>query len=247
MYRHFLTLLALLLLFLACTESGQPPEQEYPAEWESHEAIWMGFRTNECVFDSVTVPMLRALTRTIDVCLVVEADSLIPHGIGFLADKGVDTARVKVFIQSPTDFWFRDPGPVFLRRRDGGLAIADFLYSNYSNVEPDSFSAKAIAHERIDEDVANRLGLPTVESRVVMEGGSIEVNGKGTLILSELTRRRNPHLTRDEIEDDLKRSLGQTHVTAANRNAVAGRIPCACISHWPVLCARDWLNLIMRT
>jgi len=117
-----------------------------------------------------------------------------------------------VFFQSPTDFWFRDPGPVFLRRRDGGLAIADFLYSNYSNVEPDSFSEKALAHEQIDEDVADRLNLPTVESGLVMEGGSIEVNGKGTLILSELTRRRNPHLSREEIEYDLKLTLGQTHV-----------------------------------
>jgi agmatine deiminase len=60
--------------------------------------------------------------------------------------------------------------------------------------------------------VARRLGLPTVPSRLVIEGGSIEVNGKGTLILSELTRRRNPHLTLKQIEEDLKRTLGQRHV-----------------------------------
>jgi agmatine deiminase len=182
-----------------------------PAEWEPHEAIWMGFRSREEAYDSVTLPMLRALTRHIDVRLVVETNSLIPDGIGFLADEGVETSRIDVFVQSPTDVWYRDPGPVFLRR-GAALAIADFLYSNYSNVHPDSVSAKALAHEKIDEDVARRLGLPTVPSRVVIEGGSIEVNGKGTLILSELTRRRNPHLTRKQIEEDLKRTLGQRHV-----------------------------------
>jgi agmatine deiminase len=90
--------------------------------------------------------------------------------------------------------------------------VADFLYSNYANVHPDSVSPKAIAHERIDEEVARRLGVPAVPSRVVMEGGSLEVNGRGTLILSELTRRRNPHLTAEQIEEDLKRTLGQRHV-----------------------------------
>jgi agmatine deiminase len=212
MYRLFFLIAILLISILSCIIARRSQEQEYPAEWEPHEAIWMGFRSNEYEFDSVTIPMLRALTSNVDVRLVVEADSLIPDGIGFLGDMGIDTSRVSVFIQSPTDFWFRDPGPIFLRRRDGSLAVADFLYSNYSNDEPESFSAKAIAHEKIDEDVALRLGLPTIESNVVMEGGSIEVNGKGTLIVSELTRRRNPHLTRAEIEDDLKRTLGQAHV-----------------------------------
>ncbi|HUP19503.1 MAG TPA: agmatine deiminase family protein [Gemmatimonadota bacterium] len=184
---------------------------EYPAEWEPHEAIWLGFRVRVVAYDGVIVPMLRALTRHVDVRLVVETDSLIPHGLGFLAEEGVDLDRVQVFLQDPTDVWFRDPGPVFLRG-EGGLAVADFLYSNYANVPPDSFSPKAIAHEKIDEDVARRMGLPTVPSLVVMEGGSIEVNGRGTLIVSELTRRRNPHLTRAEIEEDLKRTLGQRHV-----------------------------------
>jgi agmatine deiminase len=183
----------------------------YPAEWEPHEAIWLGFRSHEESHDSVTIPMLRALTRHVDVRLVVEDESLIPDGIGFLVLEGVDTSRVRVFLQSPTDIWFRDPGPVFLRYGEG-LAVADFLYSNYANVHPDSVSPKAIAHERIDEDVARRLGVPAVPSRVVMEGGSLEVNGRGTLILSELTRRRNPHLTAEQIEEDLKRTLGQRHV-----------------------------------
>lgn len=187
------------------------PARVYPAQWEPHEAIWLGFRTREQSLDSITIPMLRALTRHVDVRLVVETDRLIPDGIGFLSREGVDTSRVRVFIQSPTDIWYRDPGPIFLRR-GGELLVADFLYSNYANVPPDSISRKAIAHERIDEDVAHRLGVPAVPSRVVLEGGSIEVNGRGSLILSELTRRRNPHLSRKEIEEDLERTLGQRHV-----------------------------------
>ena len=101
-----------LAFFSACIQSQQVPEHSYPAEWESHEAIWLGFRSHEEAQDSVTVPMLRALTRHVDVHLVVESDSLIPDGIGFLANEGVDTSRVAVFLQSPTDFWFRDPGPM---------------------------------------------------------------------------------------------------------------------------------------
>src|SRR4029453_14439162 len=142
----------------------------------------MGFRSREEAYDSVTLPMLRALTRHIDVRLVIEADSLIPDGIGFLADEGVDTSRIDVFVQSPTDVWYRDPGPVFLRR-GGAPARAGFPYSNYPSGHPDSVSAKALAHEKIDEDVARRLGLSTVPSRVVIGGGFFGVNGKGRLIL----------------------------------------------------------------
>lgn len=219
--RHAFVLLLALIPFggiasssaVAATKARRSMAWTYPAEWEPHEAIWLGFRSRESGrrHDSVTIPMLRALARHVDVRLVVEGNDLVPEGLGFLARQGVDTSRVRIFVQSPTDVWFRDPGAIFLRSGPA-LAVADFRYSNYSNVPPVAFSDKAIAQGKIDEDVARRLGLPTVRSRVVLEGGSIAVNGKGTLILSELTRRRNPQLGRTEIEEEMKRTLGQRQV-----------------------------------
>ena len=211
-------------VFLLLVWNHLPAEQDgfrYPAEWEPHESIWMGLRTHETEalratghrhhHDLLTVPMLKALTPHVQVNVVVEGEQLKRDVLGLLVRSGVDTSRITVHIQRPTHIWYRDIGPIFLTNGDG-LAIADFAFSDYANVRPEQFTSKAIALGRTDSNLANHLSIPTIESPLVMEGGSLTVNGKGTVIVSELTRRRNPHLTRPEIETELARVLGQQKV-----------------------------------
>jgi agmatine deiminase len=170
----------------------------------------MGLRTEETRtrFDTTTIEMVRALTPFVRVNLILEKDTLFREGKGWFTQFGIDTSHITLINQDPTDYWYRDPGPVFVRNADGQLAVVDFRYSNYG-AHPDSLSERARQHDGIDVDIARRLKLPILTSSVFMEGGAIEVNGKGTLLQVEsVTRQRNPHLSREAIEQDLKRVLG---------------------------------------
>ena len=114
---------------------------------------------------------------------------------------GVDLARVD-FLRFPTNRgWTRDFGPIFVRRSaDGSLAIARFhfnAWAKYKDWKKD---------DKIPERAAKRFKLPLIEGKVVLEGGSIDVNGRGTLITTEEclldpnVQTRNPGLSRGEIE-----------------------------------------------
>ena len=189
-----------------------------PGEFEPHEALWLGYRYAEDYGrDSVKVvvsdEMIKALNPHIHVNLVVEHDSLFPDGLTHFGKMSLDTGRIKIFYQSPTDGYYRDPGPIFGYTRSGGLAVADFRYTNYTNVLPDSVSETAMGQDGIDRDVAQRLGLPVVKSIVALEGGAFETNGKGSAIQCEaVTLGRNPHLTKEEIEADYRKNFGITNV-----------------------------------
>jgi agmatine deiminase len=94
------------------------------------------------------------------------------------------------------------------------LAIIDFYYTGYkNNISHDSISEKAKLHEALDRDIAERLGIPTFKSKIAIEGGGLETNGKGTLIQVEaVTLGRNAHLTKEEIEAEYARCCGISNV-----------------------------------
>jgi agmatine deiminase len=219
MLKKFITL-TVFLVIIVCTlakEENVSYPMRIPGEFETQNAIWLGFKTNdprEYAYDSiVTSQIIKELNPFIQINLVIENDSLLPNGIAYFDSFGLDTNKIKLFFQSPTSSWYRDPGPIFGFTPENKLAIADFKYTNYQNIHHDSLSTKAIQQEGIDRDVANRLGLPIISSGVAMEGGGFETNGKGTLIQNiDFTLKRNPHLTQDEIEEDFRKNFGITNV-----------------------------------
>jgi agmatine deiminase len=141
-----------------------------------------------------------------------------------LAKVGVESARVE-FLRFPTDRgWTRDFGPIFVKR-DRELAIARFhfnAWAKYRNWKKD---------DRIPDLVARRFKLrrvaPSPKSRVILEGGSIDVNGHGTLLTTEeclldsKVQVRNPGLTRVDLEGVLRDVLGATNVVWLGRG-IAG-------------------------
>jgi agmatine deiminase len=130
-----------------------------------------------------------------------------------LADEGADTGNV-FFHDNPTnDAWCRDHGPIFVQRPTDGRAeeaILDWDYNAWGGKYP-PFDLDDVIPTRIGRE----HGIPVYHPGMVLEGGSIEVNGRGTLITTEaclLNPNRNPQLDREQIESRLRQYLGVSHI-----------------------------------
>ena len=202
----------LVLLLCACRAAPLAPETyTYPAEWEPQEAIWLVWRGTEPM-DSLTVTMIRALAPHVAVQVIVARENLVETARSRLRSEGVGLAALDFLVLESSDFYIRDFGPLFLRGSRGGMKVADFGWNAYGE-DPDGLTPRNRAHGRIDRDLADRLGLATVPSDLVVEGGAIEVNGAGTLLLVEaVDLQRNPDWTREQIEAEYRRVLGQEKV-----------------------------------
>jgi agmatine deiminase len=189
-----------------------------PAEFEAQEYIWLSWiekgSLGSAPFSNVALDVMRAITPHVKVRLMfsnltAEDPSYFgPYRLAqpeaearlraTLESEGIDMSRVELFYYSQPFGAIQDPGPFFLRARDGRLAIADYRFDH-----PDRRT------EEMDRNIASALGLPTVKSDLISEGGARQVNGSGTLLLVEAVElSRNPNLGRDAIEAEHKRVHG---------------------------------------
>jgi len=129
-----------------------------------------------------------------------------------LADAGADSGNVSFHYHPTNDAWCRDHGPIFIQRSDSSVtqAIIDWGFNAWGGKYP-PYDLDDVVPTRIAEE----LGVPVYHPGIVLEGGSIEVNGQGTLITTEaclLNPNRNPTLSRTEIEEYLRAFLGVSHI-----------------------------------
>ena len=129
-------------------------------------------------------------------------------------DQALSSDRVELIPLATNDSWVRDHGPIFVNRIDGdgsALQIAlDWRFNSWGE-KYGAFDLDDVVPRRL----AERYGFEVIEPGIVLEGGSIEVNGAGTLLTTEsclLNPNRNPALSRIEIEDYLRAYLGVTQV-----------------------------------
>ena len=188
-----------------------------PAEWEQHAATWLSWPRREGIsfpgaFDRV-LPTLRrmvaALLASEAVCINVCNRAHEAEALDVLA--GLPRDRL-TFHHIPTNEpWCRDHGPIFLTRaEDPRLAIVDWDYNAWGGKYPPC---------DLDDVVPTRIGeilnVPVFYPHMILEGGSIDVNGTGALLTSEsclLNPNRNPALGRAEIEQRLRDYLGVTEI-----------------------------------
>ncbi|MFB3778012.1 MAG: agmatine deiminase family protein [Bryobacteraceae bacterium] len=194
-----------------------------PAEWEPHEATWLAWPHNPTDWPDkldtirwVYGEIVRKITPGEGVRLLVASGAQENQARRQLARAGAETARVE-FIQHPTNRgWTRDSGPVFVKRK-GETAIIHFHFNGWAKY-PDWQQDR-----RVPEVAAARLGKRLFEGRLgetdlILEGGGIEVNGRGTLITTEecyldpTTQVRNPGYGRREMEAALRENLGVSNV-----------------------------------
>jgi len=190
-----------------------------PAEWEPHAATWLSWPRREGIsfpgaYDRV-LPTLRRMVEALlvsePVCLNVCDDSHETEARQALA--GLPLHQL-TFHRIPTNEpWCRDHGPIFLTRPAAAgpqLAIVDWDYNAWGGKYP-----PCDLDEVVPTRIGEILGLPVFYPRMILEGGSIDVNGAGALLTSEsclLNPNRNPTLGRGEIEQRLRDYLGVTEI-----------------------------------
>jgi agmatine deiminase len=203
-----------------------------PAEWEPHEATWIAWPHEKSDWPGkfgpvpwVYAEIVRHLHRSERVRVLVNGPELRASATAKLRKAGIDFSRIE-FLEFPTDrSWCRDSAAIFVKGPGGDLGALDWhfnawaRYDNYHN--DDALPAR----------MADWLGVPSwtpVSSgrRVVLEGGSIEVNGRGLLLTTEEcllspVQARNPGLDRPTLEGILADYLGASKVLWLNRG-IAG-------------------------
>jgi agmatine deiminase len=191
-----------------------------PAEWEPHRGTWLSWPHKEASWPGKFHPvpdifatMVRHLADREEVHINVAGPEMEQEIRGLLADAGTDSGNVFFHYNPTNDAWVRDHGPIFIQRTDADRsveAIIDWKFNAWGGKYP-PYDLDDVIPTRI----AGELGLPVFQPEIVMEGGSIDVNGLGTLLTTEsclLNPNRNPNLSRMEIEQYLRSYLGVTHI-----------------------------------
>jgi agmatine deiminase len=222
-----LSFTAILAAFLMpqSTIVNNPAKPGYwmPAEWEKHEATWLGWPHNASdwpgkfeVIPWVYGEMARKISTGERIFLIVRNKSDANFARRIFKHVGVDLRKIN-FVTHPTNRgWTRDTGPIFVKRQNQS-AIVHFHFNGwakYDNWQKDT---------KVPQTAAKLLGKKLIHAQCdgkpfVIEGGGIELNGRGTLISTEecyldpVIQVRNPGLGKNEIETTLKNYLGVTNI-----------------------------------
>src|SRR5271155_4977829 len=238
---------------------AEKPQQlgyRMPAEWESHEATWLGWPHEVTDWPGKFAPIpwafaeiVRHLSRVEHVYLLVENTAAEKRVRAILKKSGANLDNV-VFFRVPTDRgWMRDSGPICVVDSSDEVAFNHFVFNGWAKYANHKRDAAAVS--KVNQKLKKRLwnpehltaaekaaglkgkspfeaqGKPALQGRrVVLEGGSIDVNGKGTLLTTEecllsKTQERNPGFTRGDYEAVFKSYLGVTNVLWL-KNGIAG-------------------------
>ena len=191
-----------------------------PPEWAPHRGTWLSwphkveswpgkFEPVPAVF----VQMVKALSGGEQVHINVAGDAMEAAVRVLLWASNVALTNV-FFHHNPTnDAWCRDHGPIFVHRHANGRreeVILDWGYNAWGDKYP-PYDLDDVIPTRIGKE----FGIPVIAPGMILEGGSIEVNGRGTLLTTEsclLNPNRNPGLTREQIEQNLRQYLGVSNI-----------------------------------
>jgi agmatine deiminase len=207
------------VVFSTASSLISSPLYRLPAEWEPHAATWLAWPHNPTDWPGKFPPIpwvygeiVRHLAPDETVRVLVNSALQQAQASRILKKVGVDLARLD-FLRVPTNrSWTRDYGPIFVRTTGSKplLAIARFhfnAWAKYNDWKKD---------DKVPEFAAKRFKLPLIHAKLVLEGGSIDTNGRGILLTTEEclldtdVQVRNPGLTRRDIERAFHDTLGIT-------------------------------------
>ncbi len=184
-----------------------------PAEWERHESTWISWPKNTLTFpggllddvERAYVSIVHELSRGERVDILVD-DAVTERRVSDIlsGDRGVAFHKIRT-----ADVWVRDYGPIFVAG-SGKVLATKWSFNAWGNKYDD-----LLPDDNAGRMLAKSTGLDVVEEGMVLEGGSVDVNGSGLLMTTEqclLNPNRNPSLSRKQIENKLRERLGAEEV-----------------------------------
>ncbi len=202
-------------------KTGSPKELGYffPAEWHQHRATWLSWPHKEASWpgklDTVYQPysqFIKEVSRGEQVCINVLDAEMEAFATQHLVEAGVDLSAIRFYHHPTNDAWCRDHGPAFLINPDADIkkVIIDWGYNAWGDKYP-PYEQDDI----IPSLVGKALDIPVYHPGIVMEGGSVDFNGQGTILTTTaclLNKNRNPQLNQHQIEEYLCRYYGASQI-----------------------------------
>jgi agmatine deiminase len=190
----------------------------FPAEWELHEATWLSWPHKEESWpgkiESIYAPyaeFIKVVAEGEKVRININDEETKAFALEHLQKAGADLSNIEFFDHPTNDAWCRDHGPAFLLNAEGTKkAVVDWGYNAWGEKYP-----PYDLDDVIPTKIANHFKLPLFTPDIVMEGGSVEFNGKGTILTTTaclLNENRNPHLSKYQIEQYLLEYYGAEQV-----------------------------------
>lgn len=186
-----------------------------PAEWEKHAGTLISWPANAETWpgerlyrvEKVYRQLIKHITTTEHLHIIASDESAFERCSRALNETGCKPGQFTIHRISGNDVWARDYGPIFVKSKtENDWAITDWDYNAWGGKYPPFDSDDAIP-----QFFADKLKLPAFKPGMILEGGSIDVNGNGVLLTTEsvlLNPNRNPDLTKSDIEVRLKQFLG---------------------------------------
>ncbi len=184
-----------------------------PAEWEPQRSIWLSWPIRRATWPGHydTIPSKFAeIVSVISQFEDVHVNIAQPrHDVAWhlFQEAKADLTRITLHDHPTNDTWCRDHGPIFIKNdQSGEVALTDWIFNAWGGK-----FAPFGDDDSIPRRIAEHTGLRRFTPDIVLEGGSIDVNGQGQLLTTEvclLNSNRNPHLTKEQIENKLRENLG---------------------------------------
>src|SRR5579862_1080274 len=203
-----------------------------PAEWEPHEATWLGWPHELTDWPGKFAPIPWAFAEIVRHLSAVERVNLLVENreaesrVRAILRKSGATLESIAFFHVPTDRgWMRDSGPIAVRGDGGSGTLLNFAFNGWAKYDDNKKDAKVVL--RANAKLKRSVVLPEHKGRrVVLEGGSIDVNGRGTLVTTEecllsKVQERNPGFTREDYAEVFEKYFGATNVIWLGRG-IAG-------------------------
>ncbi|KAL5751464.1 hypothetical protein ACOSP7_026067 [Xanthoceras sorbifolium] len=204
--------------------NGTPALHGYrmPAEWEPHSQCWIGWPERPDNWRDNAVHAQRVFAKVATAISKFEPVTMCASAAQWDNARSQLPDNIRVIEMSMNDSWFRDSGPTIIvsnNTSSSGISVPkvagiDWTFNSWGGVDGGCYQDWSL-----DLLVARKIlgieRLPRFSHSMILEGGSIHVDGEGTCLTTEeclLNKNRNPHLTKEQIEDELKAYLGVTKV-----------------------------------
>ena len=236
MIRKWIALLMAIvsLLMTGCTaktEIDDPSTYLFLSEEVTHEGTWLTWPHKYAykqtyyfgedgidgevyveLLEPIWIEITKALHTGETVHIIVYNEEEQNRIANLLQENDVDLMKIDFVIMETDDVWMRDTGPIFTLKDGKELVIANFVFDGYGNaIEPEYYAKDA----QIAANIASQKGFGCVDIDMVLEGGSVEVDGNGTLIAAKSSvvgTERNTGMKVKEVETYLKKYYGVTNI-----------------------------------